>query len=220
MKSVLKGGTLKNYYSTAIYLRKFLARKSPTGDIRLEGLNYAFITGFEFYIRNNPRKSGDPCTNNGTMKHLERLKKMVTWAANNEWIEKNPFTAYKLKFKRHEMEFLDKDELARIEDRELTDRMLRRVRDLFVFSCYTGLAYVDLVSLHPGNILSAVDGMKWIKTSRKKTDIPVIVPLLKPAHAIMDKFRAEEDATQWETLFPRVSNQENEPQPGTDRGDM
>jgi hypothetical protein len=75
MKSVLKRGTLKNYFSTAIYLRKFLAKKSPSGDIRLEDLNYAFITGFEFYIRNNPLKSGDPCTNNGTMKHLERLKK-------------------------------------------------------------------------------------------------------------------------------------------------
>ena len=50
--------------------------------------------------------------------------------------------------------------------------------------------------------------MKWIKTSRKKTDIPVNVPLLKPAHVILDKFRAEEDAAKWETLFPRVSNQE------------
>jgi site-specific recombinase XerD len=208
MKSVLKRGTLKNYFSTAIYLRKFLGKKSPAGDIQLEDLNYAFITAFEFYIRNNPLKAGDPCTNNGTMKHLERLKKMVTWAYTNEWIEKDPFTAYKLKFKRHEMEFLDKDELARIESRELTDPMLRRVRELFVFSCYTGLAYIDLVSLHPGNILSAVDGMKWIKTSRKKTDIPVNVPLLKPALAIMDKFRAEEDAAKWETLFPRVSNQE------------
>ena len=64
------------------------------------------------YIRNNPLKAGDPCTNNGTMKHLERLKKMVTWAYTNEWIEKDPFIAYKLRFKRHEMEFLDKDELG------------------------------------------------------------------------------------------------------------
>lgn len=153
-------------------------------------------------------KSGDACTNNGTMKHLERLKKMVTWAANNEWIEKSPFTAYKLKFKRHEMEFLDKDELARIEIRELTDPMLRRVRDLFVFSSYTGLAYIDLILLRPCNILAAVDGKKWIKTARKKTEIPVNIPLLKPALAIIDKFRADEDAVKWETLFPRVSNQE------------
>jgi hypothetical protein len=81
-------------------------------------LTHQFITGFEFYIRNNPLKSGDPCTNNRTMKHLERLKKMVNWAHVNEWIDKNPFAAFRLRFKRHEMEFLDKDELAQIEGRD------------------------------------------------------------------------------------------------------
>ena len=142
------------------------------------------------------------------MKHLERVKKMVAWATTNEWIEKNPFTAYKLKLKRHEMEFLQKDELARVETRDLENPMLRRIRDLFVFSCYTGLAYSDLMDLQPCNILTGVDGLKWIKTSRKNTDIPVNVPLLKPALAIMEKFRAVEGAAKRDTVFPRVSNQE------------
>jgi integrase len=88
------------------------------------------------------------------MKHLERLKKMVNWAHANEWIDKNPFAAFKLRLKRHEMEFLDRDELARVEARDLENPMLRRVRDLFIFSCYTGLAYIDLVSLEPSNILA------------------------------------------------------------------
>jgi integrase len=86
--------------------------------------------------------------------------------------------------------------------------MLRRVRDLFVFSCYTGLAYIDLVMLKPGNIMAGADGMQWIKTSRKKTEIPVNVPLLRPAVGIMENFRADENAEKWGTLFPRVSNQE------------
>ena len=68
----------------------------------------------------------------------------------------------------------------------------------------TGLAYSDLMELQPYNILVGVDGLKWIKTSRKKTDIPVNVPLLKPALAIMEKFRAGEGATRRETIFPRV----------------
>ena len=182
--------------------------KFDAGDIKLSDLNYQFISSFESYIRNNPLKAGDPCTNNGTMKHLERLKKMVTWAYTNEWIEKDPFIAYKLRFKRHEMEFLDKDELARIEGRDLADPMLRRVRDLFIFSCYTGLAYIDLTMLKPANIIVAGDGMQWIKTSRKKTEIPVNVPLLRPAVAIMEKFRVDENAKKWGTLFPNVSNQE------------
>ncbi len=208
MKPVLKRGTLKNYFSTAIYLRRFLAIKFPAGDISLDELNYQFITGFEFYIRNNPIKEGDPCTNNGTMKHLERLKKMVAWATVNEWIEKNPFTAYKLKFKRHEMEFLQEDELANVQTFDFDNPMLKRVRDLFVFSCYTGLAYSDLMALRPQNIITGIDGLKWIKTSRLKTEIPVNVPLLSPAIVIMEKFKAAEGAAQRETLFPRVSNQE------------
>jgi site-specific recombinase XerD len=208
MGKTLEPGTMKNYKSTAIYLRNYMNLKYDAGDIYLKDLTYQFITGFEWYIRNNPLKEGDPCTNNGTMKHLERLKKMVTWAYTNEWIDKDPFIAYNLRFKRHEMEFLDKDELAQIEGRALENPMLRRVRDLFIFSCYTGLAYIDLVMLRPANIIAGADGMKWIRTSRKKTEIPVNVPLLRPAVAILEKFRAAEDAGKWVTLFPMVSNQE------------
>jgi len=208
MKTVLEKGTLKNYFSTAIYIKKFLSHRYQVQDMNLEDLNYAFITGFEFYIRNNPIKAGDPCTNNGTMKHLERLKKMVTWAATNEWVSKDPFAAYKLKFKYHEMEFLQEDELARIETRDLENPTLQKVRDLFVFSCYTGLAYVDLMDLKPQNILTGVDGMKWIKTCRKKTSIPINVPLLTPALALLNKFQTDEGAAKRETVFPWVSNQE------------
>jgi len=205
---VLERGTMKNYKSTAIYLRNYMLSEYDAGDIYLKDLTHQFITGFEFYIRNNPLKAEDPCTNNGTMKHLERLKKMVNWAHANEWIDKNPFAAFRLRFKRHEMEFLDKDELARIEGRDLADPMLRRVRDLFVFSCYTGLAYVDLFMLKPENIMVGADGLKWIKTSRKKTAIPVNVPLLRPAAAILDQFQARDNTEKWGTVFPRISNQE------------
>jgi len=208
MGKTLEPGTMKNYKSTAIYLRNYMNEKYDAGDIYLKDLTYQFITGFEWFIRNNPLKEGDPCANNGTMKHLERLKKMVTWAHTNEWIDKDPFLAYKLRFKRHEMEFLDKDELGRIEGRELESPMLRRVRDLFIFSCYTGLAYIDLVMLKPSNIMAGADGMQWVRTSRKKTEIPVNVPLLRPAVAILEKFRAADDSGKWETLFPKISNQE------------
>lgn len=204
----LEWGTMKNYKSTAIYLKNYLNLKYDAGDIFLKDLTPQFITGFEYYIRNNPIKSGDPCTNNGTMKHLERLKKMVNWAHANEWIDKNPFAAFRLRFKRHEMQFLDKEELARIEGRELANPLLQRVRDLFVFSCYTGLAYIDLVGLKPANVISAADGMQWIKISRKKSSIQTNVPLLRPAVAIMEKFQSQEDACTWGTVFPMVSNQE------------
>jgi len=207
MQKVLERGTIKNYYTTAMYAQRYLSNKYLSGDVLLKDLNFQFITEFEFYIRNNPLKAGDPCTNNGTMKHLERLKKMVAWAEANEWMDKNPFAAYKLKLKRNEMDFLQESELSTIETCNLEDPAVQRIRDLFVFSCYTGLAYIDLTRLKPSNIVMT-DGARWLRFSRKKTAIIVSIPLLKPAYNIMDRFTSDKAANTRETLFPRVTNQE------------
>jgi hypothetical protein len=88
MIKVLKDGSMKNYYTTERYLEKFLRAKYPSGDIALNQIRYELITALEYYIRNEPIKIGDPCTNNGTMKHLQRLRKMINWAVKNEWIDK------------------------------------------------------------------------------------------------------------------------------------
>lgn len=79
-ESLVKKGTIKNYYTTAKYVRNFLSMKAVSGDIPLSRVNYRLISEFELYIRNNALKHSDPCGNNGTMKHMERLKKIVSWA--------------------------------------------------------------------------------------------------------------------------------------------
>jgi len=86
--------------------------------------------------------------------------------------------------------------------------MLQKVRDFFVFSCYTGLAYIDVTELKPQNIIGGIDGTKWIKTSRAKTDTSVNVPLLKPALIILEKYLSEKERPIRETIFPWISNQE------------
>jgi site-specific recombinase XerD len=207
MKKVLKPGTMKNNHATESYLRRFLVTRYKKEDMLLKELNYEFIAGFEFFVRNNSLKESDPCTTNGTMKHLERLKKMVTWALKNEWIDKNPFSNFRLKFKRTEREFLSDLEMATLESQDFGNSMLDRVRDLFVFSCYTGLSYVDLMELRPEEVLTGIDKIKWIKTTRAKTDTPVNVPLLRPAQLLLEKFSGE-DAAKRDTVFPHVSNQE------------
>jgi len=105
------------------------------------------------------------------------------------------------------MDFLDPDELARIEQVPLDDAGLLRVRNLFVFSCYTGLAYVDLFRLTPVHLITGTDGATWIRTTRKKTRVPVSIPLLRPAATILEQFRLAAPDNQ-ETLLPLVSNQE------------
>jgi hypothetical protein len=141
MQKVLEKGSLKNYFTTEKYLQNFLEKKFPAKDIYLKDLKYEFITAFEFFIRNCPIKANDPCTNNGTMKHLERLKKMVSWAEINEWIPLNPFTRYQLKFKHKERECLTEEELKKIELTEFAIPMLQRVKEMFVFSCYCKLPF-------------------------------------------------------------------------------
>jgi len=208
MQKVLKPGSLKNYYTTTKYLKVFLEKKYSSKDIFLKELKFEFITAFEYFIRNHPIKDSDPCTNNGTMKHLERLKKMINWAARNEWIEKNPFNNYKLKYKHKERDFLNAEELSILEKADLGTIMLRQVKDLFAFSCYTGLAYIDLINLTPSQIVAGSNSTRWIRTSRAKNDIGVNVPLLKPAIDIMEKYKIDIDVAIRETIFPRISNQE------------
>lgn len=99
MKTVLAPGTLKNYFTTERYIKLFLERKHKIRDIDLCELNYQFITEFEFFLRRTtPLDKSNPLTNNGIMKHMERLRKMVTLAAKMEWISKDPFTQYTLRF--------------------------------------------------------------------------------------------------------------------------
>jgi site-specific recombinase XerD len=174
----------------------------------LNELRYAFITSFEHYVRTVPIKACDPCTNNGTMKHLERLRKMISWAVKNEWIESDPFEHYKLHFKHRERGFLTADEMKSLEQAELDIPQLQRVRDLFLFSCYTGLSFVDIISLRPHNIVKGKEGVQWISTARTKTDVAVTIPLLQPASLILDKFKDDKAAIVNEKVFPPISNQE------------
>ncbi len=89
MVSVLKAGTMKNYYTTEKYLNKFLVQKLKADDIYLKQLNYRFIIDFEQFLRNyNPTTKRKTLTNNGVMKHLERFKKMINLAIKLEWLVK------------------------------------------------------------------------------------------------------------------------------------
>jgi len=92
MKEMLSPGTLKNYFTTEKYLKLFLQKKHNRKDIYLSELNYQFISEFEFFLRRSaPLQANNPLANNGIMKHMERLRKLVTLAAKMDWIPKDPF---------------------------------------------------------------------------------------------------------------------------------
>lgn len=208
MDSNLRWGTLKNYKTTAKYIEKFLKQQIKRNDIFLFELNYKFITDFEHFLRRyNPEDHQLPMGNNTVMKHIERLRKMTNLAVRLGWIEKDPFVAYRLSFKRVEREFLTQLELDAIKEKCFKIERLQYVKDLFVFSCYTGLSYIDVMNLQPNNIRIGINGMNWIITQREKTTTPVRIPILSQAQVLIDKYKDNPKSVNKGKVFPNISNQ-------------
>lgn len=204
----LAPGTMKNYHTTQRYVKKFLLEKLYRNDIILSQLTYRFILDFERYLFNYvPKDHQKPLNNNGIMKHIERLRKMINMAVKLDWLVKDPFASFKKHFVKTERESLNIQELTALANKEFSIERLRHVRDMFLFSCYTGLSYIELAELTPNKIVTGIDGGLWISTSRAKTDTGVRVPLLPQAIDLMDKYRDDPRALNNGTVFPVISNQ-------------
>jgi site-specific recombinase XerD len=205
MEGVLEKGTLKNYKTTAKYLHVFLTNKLKTSDIYLQHLSYSFIIDFEQYLRNKKNNLGRrPLNNNGIMKHIEHLNKLMNLAVKLEWIDKNPFLKYDLKFTKYNRPFLSVYEIQQLETITLEKEIHIKVRDTFIFACYTGLSYIDMKNLTKDNIIYGSDGKKWISFYREKSDEPVKIPLLNKALDIVEKYNINYCS---EKLLPVYLNQ-------------
>ncbi len=199
---------MKNYYTTDKYLNKFLDQKLQVNDIYLKQLNYRFILDFEQFLRNyKPKKERRTLTNNGVMKHLERFKKMINLAVKLEWLVKNPFNQFSLKFDKYDRQYLSERELKLIENTYFKSERLERVKDIFIFSCYTGLSYIDVKQLTLHKIIRGIDNNYWIYTKREKTNEVVKIPILPKALVIIDKYSAIAKKIDSEFLLPLYSNQ-------------
>jgi len=207
-KHKLNENTLSHYETSQRYLTEFVSKQYRKKDFRLNDVNFMFIADFENFLRDyQPKGNKKPIGNSGAMTHLIRLKKMLNLAVSLEWTVKNPFISYKIKIKHEEREFLTKTELAKMAKKEFSLPRLEFVRDIFIFSCYTGLAYIDVTNLTPQNLSIGIDGEPWIKTYRQKTKTPVNTPLLSKASAILQKYKNAPRALSSGKLFPGLSNQ-------------
>ncbi|WKB81745.1 site-specific integrase [Cellulophaga lytica] len=204
----LSKGTLRNFKVTEGYLKKYLTSVLKTSDIYLKELDYKFIYDFSNYLhsfwpKNHPKSMG----NNTVMKHIQRFRKIITLGYHIEWIDKDPFVRWKPTYEKRERPFLTQTELSNIENHNFLIARLERVRDLFIFSCYTGIAYIDIMSLSQENIIKGIDGNDWIFTSRQKTKEPVKVPLLSKSCYLIEKYKNHPLTQETNTLFPKITNE-------------
>jgi len=207
-KHNLQASTLKHYFVTQRYLIKFVEESYRKRSILLKDINFKFIADFDTYLRaHKPVGHQKPINNNGVMKHMVRLQKMINLAIKLEWMSNDPFRNYKIKIHKVDKDFLNLAELQAIEEKEFSIERLQIVKDLFVFCCYTGLAYVDLLNLTDKHIVQGTDNELWIKTHRQKTNIPVNTPILPKAVQIMEKYLNHHRSAKLDQLFPVFTNQ-------------
>jgi len=208
MNHSLSWGTLKNYFTTKKYFALYLKKIYKQSDIYISELDYKFIIGFERFMKqNDPLNPNQACNQNTIMKHIERMRKLINLAIKYEWLERDPFLSFKPVFVRKERESLTYEELQRIENKQFSIPRLQLVRDLFIFSCYTGLAYIDVFNLTNNNIKYGHDGELWITTFREKSKVPVNIPLLPKAIQILERYKSNVLINPEQRVFPPLSNQ-------------
>lgn len=192
--------TLQRYKTTKKHLTAFINSNFKLEDYPVKDIDVKFINAFIYYL-----KTELDLSHNSALKYLSYFKKIVRIAYANGWVEKDPFYNFKLKVQVIDREFLTKEEIIKIMEKEFTIPRMEQVRDIFLFSCYTGLAYVDVFELIPDDIIKGIDGNKWIKTKRTKTKTLSSIPILPVAEKLIAKYEDLESLTG--KLLPVYSNQ-------------
>lgn len=195
-------GTLERYKTAKKHLHEYIKLEYNLEDISVKDVNHKFINGFEYYL-----KTERNCAHNTAIKYITNFKKIIRIAYANDWISKDPFYNWKARLKTVDREFLSKEEIETLVSKELSVKRLNQVKDIFVFSCFTGLAYADVKKLSQNDIVIGIDGDRWIKTKRTKTNTRSNIPLLNTAEVILEKYKEHPDVVQSQLLLPVLSNQ-------------
>lgn len=191
--------TYTRYALTRTIFGEFIKTKYKRNDIYFNELNYNVIHDFERYLHVDKAYGN----NNTLMKKMRVLKTVIISARKRGLLENDPFTGYKIHFDPTDRGFLTDEEVSRLMKKEFPIKRLEVVRDIFIFSCFTGLAYIDVSNLTSKNIV-VLDNKKWIMTKRQKTNVPSNILLLSVPEAIIEKYK---NADTNGRLLPICTNQ-------------
>jgi site-specific recombinase XerD len=195
-------GTLERYETSLKHTKEFLQWKFGVSDFDINEIDHAFITDYEYFLR-SVRK----CANNTAVKYIKNFKKIIRICLANGWLDKDPFVNYTSKVRVVERDFLSQEEVIAIYIKQFASVRLNLVRDIFVFSCFTGLAYIDVKNLNKSNISLGIDGKKWIFTHRQKTESASRIPLLQIPDEIIQKYETNPKCINQDRLLPILTNQ-------------
>ena len=179
-------GTATSYKYACSHLIQFLNKEYNLSDIPFTALDRSFIDKYDLHLRTDCRLGA------GTILLLTtHLMTVIRRAKSAGILTSNPFAGYEAERPAREIKYLTEQELERIMSTPLHNRKLYHIRDLFLFSCFTGLAYADLKRLSEKDIIQKEDGSQWIRIRRKKTDVASYVRLLDIPLRIIEKYKPE-----------------------------
>ena len=202
-KSISKS-TAKRYWTCYNHVKQFIHEEYKVDDYRMKDIDHQFISKFEYFLKTNRE-----CNHNSALKYVNNFKKIIRIALANQWMDRDPFYNYKVQFETVEREFLNEEEVQKLINKDLHMDRLKLVRDMFVFSCYTGLAYSDVKKLSSADITKGIDGGKWIRIKRTKTKSLSSIPLLPVAEEIIERYQDHPEVRKGNCILPVLSNQKS-----------
>ena len=190
--------TYQKYLVTKKHFADFLQEYRGRKDIAPGELDQMMINDFDIYLRTKLSMK-----QNSASKTVQFLKTVVLSMVRCGAIERDPFTNYRFQWKQASRDFLSEEELTSIMEKKFVTPRLEAVRDIFIFSCFTGLAYIDIANLRESDIVT-MNGERWIVTSRHKTGVSCNIPLLEVPQKILQKYEGKDKKGR---LLPILSNQ-------------
>ena len=191
--------TLDKYILVRNRLQDYIASQLGVKDISLEEVTPKFLSNFDNYLRVEYNMA-----NNHAMKIRQKLRTIYKVAIDNGWVSKNPFSTVKIHFDPVERDVLTKSELTALIQTDMIFDRLDKMRDVFVFACFTGLAHCDVAGLTKENIITDEAGQVWLKTHRQKTSEVVDIPLLEIPQLIIKKYQGMKELNG--KLLPTLTN--------------
>lgn len=188
--------TYNKFTEARNHVSNFIRFQYKKGDILLESINQNFLDDFDFYLKSEKKQK--QITIN---KSIQRVRKIIKLALAKGYLKKDPFILYKPKKYESKVVYLNQKELGKLENHTFRQARLNQVKDMFIFCCYTGLAYQEMSTLKEEHLIKGFDGGIWIEMMRQKTKSKVSIPLLPTASKLLDKYRPEG------RLLPVISNQ-------------
>ena len=190
--------TYQKYLVTKKHFADFLQEYRGRKDIAPGELDQMMINDFDIYLRTKLSMK-----QNSGSKTARILKTVVLFMIKSGTIERDPFANYRFKWKQVSRDFLYEEELASIMEKKMETPTLEAVRDIFIFSCFTGLVYIDIANLRESDIATK-SGKRWIVTSRHKTGVSCNILMLGVPQKILQKYEGKDKKGR---LLPILSNQ-------------